>query len=332
MDKLKDRLAGLKTKTREKSASEIIKLAHSEFGQRVNFASSLGEEDQVIIDIISKVAPQIEIFTLDTGRLFQETYDLLAKTQQRYKLNEGSGSFPTPHPERSPEVLRQAQDASKDAERSRSTAPRGEVEGSLARDPSTRPIPRPRMGSRDENPRGAGSLKGEPLEKDSPRAQLNIKIYYPDTAAVEAMVKERGINLFYESVENRKMCCGIRKVEPLKRALKDVDAWICGLRREQSVTRKDIDTIEWDEEYQKIKINPLANWTLDDVRRYIKENSVEVNVLHSKGFVSIGCASCTRAIKPGEDIRAGRWWWERPEQRECGLHFHNMDKNKRLSQ
>lgn len=246
MDKLKDKLAGLKIKTREKNVSEIIKLAYREFGRRVNFASSLGEDDQVITDIISKVAPQIEIFTLDTGRLFQETYDLLAKTQQRYRLN--------------------------------------------------------------------------------------IKIYYPDTAAVEAMVKERGINLFYESVENRKMCCGVRKVEPLKRALKDVDAWICGLRREQSVTRKDIDVIEWDEEYQKIKINPLANWTLDDVHRYVKENSVDVNVLHSKGFVSIGCASCTRAVKPCEDIRAGRWWWERPEQRECGLHFHKMDKNKRLNQ
>lgn len=213
---------------------QIIKFAAKEFAGRVVFASSVGEEDQVITDMISKMAPDIEIFTLDTGRLFQETYSLLAKTQKRYPMA--------------------------------------------------------------------------------------FKVYYPDTEAVEDMVRNHGINLFYESVENRKLCCGIRKVEPLKRALKDADAWICGLRRDQSVTRSQIDTFEWDAANQKIKINPLAHWTLKDVRRYIKGNKVDVNPLHRKGFISIGCACCTRAVKAGEDIRSGRWWWETPEHRECGLH------------
>src|SRR3989338_1067719 len=170
---------------------QIIKFAYKEFGEKIVFASSLGEEDQVITDMIAKTAPEMEIFTLDTGRLFQKTYDLLAKTQKRYPMT--------------------------------------------------------------------------------------FKVYYPDTEAVEDMVRNHGINLFYESVENRKLCCGIRKVEPLKRALKDV-------------------------------------------HEYIAKNKVDVNSLHAKGFVSIGCSCCTMAIKPGEDIRAGRWWWENPEHKECGLH------------
>ena len=233
MNSLK-RVDDLKNKTKGLKAEEIIRLAAQEFSGRVNFATSLGEEDQVLLDIISKVAPQIEVFTLDTGRLHQETYDLLAKNQKKYKLK--------------------------------------------------------------------------------------FRIMYPDTKAVEEMVKAKGINLFYESVENRKLCCGIRKVEPLKRALADVDAWITGLRRAQSVTRATLEVVEWDEANQRIKINPLADWSLDDVHKYIKNNQVEVNALHAKGFASIGCAPCTRAIKPGEDIRAGRWWWEEPEQKECGLH------------
>ena len=236
MQDIHNHIDGLKKKTVGFNAIEIIKFSYQEFGNRVNFASSLGEEDQVITDIISKTASKIEIFTLDTGRLYQESHDLLAKTQKRYN-------------------------------------------------------------------------------------NLKYKIYSPDTSAVEKMVQECGINLFYESVQNRKLCCGIRKVEPLQRALKNVDAWISGLRREQSLTRKDVETFEWDDANGKIKINPLALWTLDDVRKYIAENKIDVNVLHAKGFVSIGCAPCTRAIKPGEDIRAGRWWWEQPEHKECGLHF-----------
>lgn len=230
----KDAIAKFNHDAHGLSAEKIIELAFRHFGSRINFASSLGEEDQVITDMISRAAPGMEVFTLDTGRLFPETYELLAKTRKRY------------------------------------------------------PMP--------------------------------FKIYYPDTAAVEKMVMERGINLFYESVENRKLCCRVRKVEPLKRALAHVDAWICGLRREQSVTRGGITVFEWDEANQKIKINPLVDWALADVHRYIKEYHVDVNPLHAKGFVSIGCAPCTRAIQPGEDIRAGRWWWEQPEQKECGLH------------
>ena len=234
MHPLKEKFEELRIKTKGLSAKELIKFAAREFGPRINFATSLGEEDQVILDMISKTAPAMEIFTLDTGRLFPETHELLSRNQKRYKLN--------------------------------------------------------------------------------------FKIYYPDTKAVEEMVKARGVNLFYESVENRKMCCGVRKVEPFKRAVANVDAWLSGLRREQSVTRSDLEIFEWDELNQKIKISPLIDWTLDQVRAYIKENKLDVNPLHAKGFVSIGCSPCTRAIKPGEDIRAGRWWWENPEQKECGLH------------
>ena len=221
-------------KTKGFSAQEIIKFAYAEFGSRVNFASSLGEEDQVIIDIISKNVSQIEIFTLDTGRLFPETYELMAKIQKKYPMN--------------------------------------------------------------------------------------FTIYYPKTEDVEAMVTDKGINLFYESIENRKLCCGVRKVALLKRALSQVDAWICGLRRSQSVTRTNLQTFEWDEGNQKIKINPLVDWDFKEVQNYIKDNKVDVNPLHQQGFLSIGCACCTRAIKEGEDIRAGRWWWEDPEKKECGLH------------
>ena len=234
MDIIK-RVSELKKKTQGFSPEEIIRFAYKEFGVRVNFSSSMGEEDQVITDMIAKHAPQIEVLTLDTGRLFPETYALIEKTQKKYK-------------------------------------------------------------------------------------GLTFKIYFPDAAAVEEMVRTKGINLFYESVENRKQCCGLRKVEPLKRALANVDAWICGLRREQSASRAQGDVFEWDSANKKIKISPLMDWSLEDVRRYVKENNVDVNELHKKGFVSIGCAPCTRAIKPGEDFRAGRWWWEKSEQKECGLH------------
>jgi phosphoadenosine phosphosulfate reductase len=141
------------------------------------------------------------------------------------------------------------------------------------------------------------------------------------------MVREKGVNLFYESVDNRKLCCHVRKVEPLQRALKDKTAWITGLRRAQSVTRSQLEVVEWDAANGKIKISPLYRWTLQDVRDYIKKHHVEINELHAKGFVSIGCAPCTRAIKEGEDIRAGRWWWENPENKECGLH--NSPKRKK---
>lgn len=213
---------------------QIIRLSSKEFNQRLVFASSLSEEDQVITDLISKVAADIEIFTLDTGRLFQETLELLAKNQKRYPMT--------------------------------------------------------------------------------------FKVYYPDNEAVEDMVRNHGINLFYESVANRKLCCGVRKVEPLKRALKDADAWMCGLRRAQSTARSNLEVFEWDEANGKIKISPLAGWSLKDVRRYMKENKIDVNPLHKKGFLSIGCACCTQAVKRGKDIRSGRWWWEELEKKECGIH------------
>ena len=216
------------------TTEELIQYTIRTFQDRVVFASSLGEEDQVILDMIARVAPQIKVFTLDTGRLFQETYELMEKNKKKYKV---------------------------------------------------------------------------PLH-----------IYYPNTIAVEKMVNEKGINLFYDSVENRKLCCHIRKIEPLKRALSGHEAWICGLRKSQSVTRTNVDTFEWDEANQIIKINPLAHWSYHDVKEYIEQHAVDINPLHDQGFLSIGCASCTRAVKEGGDIRSGRWWWEQPEQKECGLH------------
>ena len=141
------------------------------------------------------------------------------------------------------------------------------------------------------------------------------------------MVRENGLNLFYNSVELRKLCCGVRKVEPLKRALKGLDAWMTGLRREQTVTRADVHRIELDEDHGNIiKINPLVDWSYDDVWDYIGRNSVPYNRLHKKGYPSIGCAPCTRAVKPGEDLRAGRWWWENPDAKECGLHVNLQAK------
>lgn len=231
---LKKKIDRLNDAVKDMTAEQIIRLSHKEFGGKLVFASSLGEEDQVITDLIAKVSNGIEIFTLDTGRLFQETYDLLSKTQKKYSMS--------------------------------------------------------------------------------------FKMYYPDNEAVEDMVRNYGINLFYESVANRKLCCGLRKVEPLKRALKNSDAWMCGLRSAQSITRSDLKVFQWDEANQKIKISPLADWNLDQVQGYIQQNNVDVNPLHARGFISIGCASCTRAVSEGEDIRLGRWWWETPGQKECGLH------------
>lgn len=230
-----ERINELNLKAKNLDAQGIIKLAFDNFGQKVVFATSLGEEDQVITDMIHQIAPGIGVFTLDTGRLFAETYELMAKNQKKY-------------------------------------------------------------------------------------TSLDFKIYYPDTKTVEEMVRTKGINLFYESVENRKLCCHVRKVEPLQRALAATDAWMVGLRRDQAVTRATLEPVEWDEANKKIKFNPLYNWSLDQVREYIKKNNVDISPLHAQGFVSIGCAPCTRAISPGEDTRAGRWWWEQPEQKECGLH------------
>ena len=211
---------------------EGLRWVSEHFGALAKFSSSLGLEDQVITFWISQ-GLSIDVFTLDTGRLFQETYDLLDLTQKKYKLP--------------------------------------------------------------------------------------IKIYFPDSSRVEALVGLKGPNSFYDSVENRKECCHIRKVEPLKRALADAKVWVTGVRADQSANRQQMHRVEWDEVHQLIKYNPLLNWSLEEVEQFIADHRIPVNTLHKKGFPSIGCAPCTRAILPGEDIRAGRWWWE-SSQKECGLH------------
>jgi phosphoadenosine phosphosulfate reductase len=153
------------------------------------------------------------------------------------------------------------------------------------------------------------------------RYGLALEVFFPQAEAVEAMVREHGVNLFYASIEKRKLCCGVRKVDPLGRALGGLGAWITGLRREQAVTRAQVSKVEVDAEHGGLlKLNPLADWTWDQVWAYIRAHRVPYNALHDRGYPSIGCAPCTRAVAPDEDPRAGRWWWERPETKECGLH------------
>jgi phosphoadenosine phosphosulfate reductase len=159
------------------------------------------------------------------------------------------------------------------------------------------------------------------------RYGVQIEVFFPEATGVEKMVRGNGLNLFYKSVELRKLCCGVRKVEPLNRALKDLDAWMTGLRREQAVTRADVRKIELDKDHGNIvKINPLVDWSHDDVWDYIWKNNIPYNRLHKQGYPSIGCAPCTRAVKPGENLRAGRWWWENPNTKECGLHVNAETK------
>ena len=157
---------------------------------------------------------------------------------------------------------------------------------------------------------------------DSTNLKYNIKVnvFFPKNENIEELYKNQGINGFYESIDNRKACCNARKIEPLKRALKPLKVWITGLRAAQSITRVDMPVVEYDENFDVIKVNPLINWSEDNVWNFIKENKVPYNKLHDQGYPSIGCAPCTRAVKEGEDIRSGRWWWENPEHKECGLH------------
>ncbi|SFT75249.1 phosphoadenylylsulfate reductase (thioredoxin) [Algoriphagus locisalis] len=223
----------LEAQLSELSAQEGLALIADLFPGKVTFSTSLGQEDQVITQLIAETNLPISIFSLDTGRLFPETLDLLSRTEAKYKQN--------------------------------------------------------------------------------------IKVYYPNTESVEKLVSEIGINGFYDSVENRKSCCFVRKVEPLKRALAGNDVWITGLRAEQSANRSGMKRIECDEGNQILKFNPLLDWTFEDMINYISEKNIPYNPLHDKGFISIGCAPCTRAIMEGEDARAGRWWWE-DSKKECGLH------------
>jgi phosphoadenosine phosphosulfate reductase len=160
------------------------------------------------------------------------------------------------------------------------------------------------------------------IDKIRKKYDIKVDVYFPNASDVEEMVANKGMNLMYESVENRKLCCNLRKIEPLKRALKKFDCWITGLRREQSTTRNKILKIEVDTLNNNItKLNPLADWTNDEIWKYIRENKVPYNELHDRGYPSIGCEPCTRAIKEGEDPRAGRWWWENDTHKECGLHW-----------
>ncbi|WP_310593903.1 phosphoadenylyl-sulfate reductase [Flavobacterium sp.] len=219
--------------TKDFSIEETLAFLAKEYPNQVVFSTSFGQEDQVITDFIGQNQLPITVFTLDTGRLFQETYDVFHKTLKKYKTE--------------------------------------------------------------------------------------IKTFFPDTTAVEALLNQKGPNSFYDSVENRKECCFIRKVAPLTKALKGNAIWITGLRAEQSENRSDLNFFEYDAHFDIIKFNPLLKWTLQEVEAYLEKNNVPQNTLHKKGFVSIGCAPCTRAILPGEDIRAGRWSWE-SSHKECGLH------------
>lgn len=159
------------------------------------------------------------------------------------------------------------------------------------------------------------------MDRVRDRYGIEVEVFNPDARQLEQMVRRKGLNLFYESVENRQLCCGVRKVEPLGRALAELDAWITGLRPGQSVTREGVRAVEIDEVHGgRIKLNPLATWSRDQVATYVRENNVPVNALHAQGYPSVGCAPCSRAIGPNEDERAGRWWWESPESRECGIH------------
>ena len=201
----------------------------------VVFANSFGAEDMVLTDLIGRNFPNISMFTLDTGRLPEETHSLMKEVEDRYNIE--------------------------------------------------------------------------------------TKIYFPESVAVKKYVVENGLNGFYDSIAKRKACCFMRKVEPLKRALKDKRAWITGLRRDQALTRRDLEESEFDADNGLQKISPLLNWSLSDVWAYIKDFNTPYNALHDQGYSSIGCAPCTRAITLGEDVRAGRWWWEDPETKECGLHL-----------
>ena len=228
-------LKNIRDDIKDLNTEKLIEYILNQFRDKVALASSLGAEDQVLTHIMLKLNPEANIFTLDTGRLNPETYDVLEATNRKY--------------------------------------------------------------------------------------DTKIEVVFPDFKRVEKMVNEQGPNLFYESVENRKLCCQIRKVEPLKRKLSGLEAWITGLRKAQSVTRNTLDIVELDEKHGILKFNPLADWSHEDVWGFIKKQDVPYNKLHEKGYASIGCAPCTRAIGDGEDVRAGRWWWEDPQSKECGLHI-----------
>ena len=229
LKELSDQLSG-------KSIEESLALLVEHFAGRIVFTTSLGIEDQVITHMIFKSDLDIKVVTLDTGRLFPQTYDVLSNTISRYRKK--------------------------------------------------------------------------------------IIVHFPEYEAVEKMVSEKGPFSFFESKENRMECCRLRKVVPLNRALDGMECWISGIRADQSDNRNQMNWIEYDEAKKLIKFYPLFNWSFEDVNNFIKKNNVPYNSLHDKGYVSIGCEPCTRAVKPGEDFRAGRWWWENDGLKECGCHIN----------
>ena len=228
LHELKNNLIGLPTESQ-------IKNLVSFFPGKVIFTTSLGIEDQVITHKIFSNNIDVKVITLDTGRLFSQTYDVLSRTIIRY--------------------------------------------------------------------------------------QKKIHVYFPEYEAVEKMVTEKGPLSFYQSIENRKECCSIRKVAPLNRALDGMQVWISGIRADQSENRNQMDWLEYDVNKKLFKFYPLFSWTYDEVKAYVKENNIPYNSLHDKGYVSIGCEPCTKAVKPGDDFRSGRWWWENEGGKECGLHI-----------
>jgi len=224
-----------------KTPQEVLKWAIDNLHPKIAMASSFGAEDAAVIDMMMKINPKARIFTLDTGRLNQETYDVMDEIRGKYNIN--------------------------------------------------------------------------------------IEVMFPDQSEVEQMVRVNGMNLFYQSMGNRKLCCGIRKVHPLNKMLATLDGWITGLRNDQTQNRAGAKKIEIDDQHNgMIKINPIIDWSWEQTWDYIKTNNIPYNKLHDKGYPSIGCEPCTRAIKPGEPLRAGRWWWETDPEKECGLHADHGTK------
>jgi phosphoadenosine phosphosulfate reductase len=230
----------IKDLIKDSDPMEALKALAKIYPDKMVYSTSFSHEAQAITHMIFSNDIPIEVFTLDTGRFFAETYSVWSSTLDKYKKP--------------------------------------------------------------------------------------IKAYYPDARVVGDLVSTKGPNSFYASVENRKECCHIRKVEPLKRALSGKKVWVTGIRADQSAHRSNFQNVEWDEANQVVKYHPLLNWTYDEVLKYVCDNHIPYNPLHDKGYISIGCAPCTRAIKPGEDLRAGRWWWESNTKKECGLHINYKNK------
>ena len=237
LDRFSDEeLADINEKLENAHPSEILSWADETFGDRLIQMSSFAIDGMAIFDMFWKINPKARLATLDTMRLFEETYDLMDRIARRYNTE--------------------------------------------------------------------------------------VEVHYPDIREVGRMIRQHGMNLFYKGVQNRQLCCEIRKVNPLNIALNEADAWITGLRRDQGMKRGDIDIVQKDFAHDAYKINPVANWTAEQIHQYAIDNKVPYNILHDKGYPSIGCAPCTRAVKPGEDERSGRWWWESDPGRQRMRHPH----------